>query len=75
MTTSGDKSPPSNVGESRSVNANSAIRDSTDLEIKEEEGESKIYGPGDAIFMPKGFNGTWRQLSPIKKIYVSHSAG
>ena len=45
------------------------------VEITDEEGESKIYGPGDAIVMPKGFNGTWRQPSPIKKIYVSHSAG
>lgn len=43
------------------------------IEITDEEGESKIYGSGDAIVMPKGFNGTWRQLSPIKKIHVSYS--
>jgi uncharacterized cupin superfamily protein len=42
------------------------------VEITDEEGSSKIYGPGDAIVMPKGFNGTWRQLSPIKKIHVSY---
>ena len=38
-----------------------------------EDGSSPIYGPGDAIVMPKGFTGTWRQLSPIKKIHVSYS--
>tara|TARA_B110000046_G_scaffold148757_1_gene156728 strand:+ start:1615 stop:1773 length:159 start_codon:yes stop_codon:yes gene_type:complete len=45
------------------------------VEITDEKGESKIYGPGDGIFMPKGFNGTWRQLSAIKKMYVFHFAG
>lgn len=42
------------------------------VEITDENGLSKIYGPGDAIVMPKGFNGTWRQLSPIKKINISY---
>jgi len=42
------------------------------VEITNEDGSSKIYGPGDAIIMPKGFNGTWRQLSTIKKINVTH---
>ena len=42
------------------------------VEITDEDGSSKIYGPGDAIVMPKGFNGTWRQLSTIKKIHVSY---
>ena len=42
------------------------------VEITNEDGSSKIYGPGDAIVMPKGFNGTWRQLSPIKKINISY---
>ena len=43
------------------------------VEITDEGGESIVYGRGDAIVMPKGFNGTWRQLSPIKKIHVSYS--
>ena len=43
------------------------------VEITDEDGSSQIYGPGDAIVMPKGFTGTWRQLSPIKKIHVSYS--
>lgn len=42
------------------------------VEITDEQGQSKIYGPGDALVMPKGFNGTWRQLSAIKKIHVSY---
>lgn len=42
------------------------------VEITNEDGSSKIYGPGDAIVMPKGFNGIWRQLSPIKKINISY---
>lgn len=42
------------------------------VEITNEDGSSKIYGPGDALVMPKGFNGTWRQLSPIKKINISY---
>ena len=44
------------------------------VEITDEGGESTVYGRGDAIVMPKGFNGTWRQLSPIKKIHVTYSA-
>ena len=43
------------------------------LEIIDADGNSKVYGPGDAIVMPKGFNGTWRQLSPIKKISASYA--
>jgi len=40
------------------------------VEITDESGDSKVYGPGDMLVMPKGFNGTWRQLSAIKKIHV-----
>ena len=42
------------------------------VEITDESGSARIYGPGDALVMPKGFGGTWRQLSPIKKISVSY---
>ena len=38
------------------------------VQITDESGASKVYGPGDMFVMPKGFNGTWRQLSPIKKL-------
>jgi uncharacterized cupin superfamily protein len=43
------------------------------VEITAVGGSPKIYGPGDALVMPKGFNGTWRQLSAIKKISVSYA--
>ena len=40
------------------------------VEITDENGASKVYGPGDKFVMPKGFSGTWRQLSAIKKLDV-----
>lgn len=43
------------------------------VEILDAEGMGRIYGPGDAIVMPKGFSGTWRQLGPLKKIAVVYS--
>ncbi|MNE77536.1 hypothetical protein D3C80_1738570 [compost metagenome] len=43
------------------------------LEISDEKGNSKVYGPGDAFVMPKGFSGTWRQLSKIKKMTVNYA--
>jgi len=42
------------------------------VEITDEEGTSRVYGPGDALVMPKGFSGTWKQFSPIKKINISY---
>ncbi len=42
------------------------------VEITNEDGSSKIYGPGDSLVMPMGFKGTWRQLGPIKKINISY---
>lgn len=42
------------------------------VEITDSAGNSKVYGPGDMIVMPKGFTGTWRQLSPIRKISVTY---
>ena len=42
------------------------------VEITDSDGDSKVYGPGDMIVMPKGFTGTWRQLSPIRKISVTY---
>ena len=42
------------------------------VEITDAQGRGKVYGPGDMILMPKGFSGTWRQLSPIRKISVTY---
>ncbi|WBX85215.1 cupin domain-containing protein [Sphingosinicella microcystinivorans] len=44
------------------------------LEIGDTKGNVRSYGPGDAFVMPKGFSGTWRQLTPIRKIAVSYEA-
>jgi uncharacterized cupin superfamily protein len=42
------------------------------LEIADRSGTRVIYGPGDAIVMPFGFNGTWKQLTPISKIAIGY---
>ena len=42
------------------------------VQITDNKGNTKTYGPGDAFVMPKGFAGEWRQLSPIKKINISY---
>ena len=42
------------------------------VEITDSDGKSKVYGPGEMIVMPKGFSGTWRQLSPVRKISVTY---
>ena len=42
------------------------------VEITDKDGSSRVYGPGDSIVMPRGFTGTWKQLSPIRKISVSY---
>lgn len=40
------------------------------VEITDSAGVTQRMAAGDAIVMPKGFSGLWRQLSPIKKISV-----
>jgi uncharacterized cupin superfamily protein len=42
------------------------------VEITATGGAPRLYGPGDAFVMPKGFHGTWRQHSHLKKIQVSY---
>ncbi len=42
------------------------------IEIADLGGNSRIYRAGDMLVLPKGFNGTWRQLSPIRKVSVSY---
>ena len=42
------------------------------VEITNQDGSSRIYGPGDMLVMPKGFIGTWRQIGAIKKLNVSY---
>ena len=42
------------------------------VEITNQGGLSRIYGPGEMLVMPKGFIGTWRQIGSIKKLNVSY---
>lgn len=43
------------------------------VEITDAKGTTHTYGPGDAFVMPKGFSGTWRQLSDIKKMQITYT--
>lgn len=43
------------------------------VEITPAGGYSRVYGPGDAFVMPKGFNGTWKQLSNLRKFQVTYA--
>ncbi|TJW00091.1 MAG: DUF861 domain-containing protein [Mesorhizobium sp.] len=36
----------------------------------EAEGFSETYSKGDCFFVPKGFQGIWRQTEPMLKFYV-----
>jgi len=48
------------------------------VEISSPDMEAKIYGPGDSFVIPKGFNGLWRQLSPVTLLtifYATDSSG
>ena len=42
------------------------------VEIADNLGHGRSYGPGDAFMMPRGFNGTWTQQGPLKKIAVTY---
>lgn len=45
------------------------------VEVTDRNGQVDKFGPGDAFVMPKGFSGTWRQLSAVKKYAVSYTPG
>lgn len=45
---------------------------SGEVEITDASGKGRVYGPGDAFVMPKGFTGTWKQRSEIRKIHVAY---
>ena len=43
------------------------------VEIGADIGGSQIYGAGDGIVMPRGFDGNWKQHTDIRKLAVSYS--
>ena len=42
------------------------------VEMINDNGSGAVYGPGDMFLIPKGFRGTWRQITDVKKIAVMH---
>lgn len=40
------------------------------VRITPEQGEGRVYGPGDTFVMPSGFLGTWEVIEPCRKIYA-----
>jgi hypothetical protein len=43
------------------------------VEITDSAGMTQRVTTGDTIVLPKGFNGRWKELTPIKKISVFYS--
>ena len=41
-----------------------------DVTVIDEHGSEEHFEPGDSFFVPRGFKGTWRQDSPMKKYCV-----
>jgi len=42
------------------------------VELTDASGKSQVYGPGDAIVIPRGFSGRWRQLNSIEMFTVTY---
>jgi uncharacterized cupin superfamily protein len=38
--------------------------------LTEAGGEAQDFGPGDAFVIPRGFEGTWETVEPVRKIYA-----
>lgn len=33
--------------------------------------DARRFGPGDLVLFPPGFTGSWRSLSPVRKVYCT----
>jgi len=42
------------------------------VEITDADGHTERFSAGDALVMPKGFTGHWKQLTPIRKISIAY---
>ena len=40
-----------------------------EVELTEEGGEPQRFGVGDLVVIEPNFRGTWRTISPVKKVY------
>jgi uncharacterized cupin superfamily protein len=43
-----------------------------DVEVEDQDGGAVAAGPGDVLVTPKGFTGTWRARTPVRKFWVVH---
>lgn len=43
------------------------------VEITDKDSNTKTYGPGESIVIPKGFNGVWKQLEPVTMIAIFYA--
>jgi hypothetical protein len=43
-----------------------------DVEVEDHDGGLVVAGPGDVLVTPKGFTGTWRARTPVRKFWVVH---
>ena len=42
------------------------------VEITDTAGQTRAYGPGEAIVIPRGFSGEWKQLSSVEMYTVEY---
>lgn len=40
------------------------------MTITPDDGESQFVGPGDTIFIPRGWSGNWELHETLRKLYV-----
>lgn len=44
-----------------------------EVELREDEtGLSRTYGPGEMVIIAPHFKGSWKTLSPLRKVYFGH---
>ncbi|BBR54608.1 MULTISPECIES: cupin domain-containing protein [Pseudomonas] len=39
------------------------------VRLTDADGMSRTFGPGDSFVVAAGFNGTWENLTPVRKLY------
>lgn len=40
------------------------------VEVTDDDGELYVAGPGDILITPKGSHGHWKNLTPVKKVWM-----
>jgi uncharacterized cupin superfamily protein len=39
------------------------------VRLTDAEGVARTFGPGDSFVVASGFQGTWENLTPVRKVY------